>query len=273
MSNLGELGLSSYEEKSYRTLLSLGRATATELAEASDVPKGRIYDVLNGLAARDIVRPIETDPRTYEAVAPDVVADRLLAERQRELDERADRYEALAAEVGPELATAMPAESRFWTAPLGSEEAVSLVGDVFDTAEGTVFSAMSVPYGEAAWDRYAAEMAAFVEYAGTDVEVRTLVSPAVLSAAPASGRESVIDGLGEVSVRVASGLNVSVDLVDDAAAYLHVPHPTDASERLGFIEVQDGSLVETLSAVLTETWDRATPLETALDGASGSPAE
>lgn len=269
MSRLGELGLSSYEEKSYRTLLSLGRATATELAEASGVPKGRIYDVLNGLAARDIVRAIETDPRSYEAVAPDVAADRLLAERRCELAERAERYEDLAAEVGPDLAATMPAETRFWTASLGSDEAISLVGDVFEAADGSVFSVMSVPYGEAEWERYAAEMEAFVECAGSAVEVRTLVSPTVLSAAPASGRESVIDGLGEVSVRVASGLNVSVDLVDGEAAYLHVPHPTDASERLGFIEVE-GSLVETLSAVLAETWDRATPLDVALDDASGA---
>jgi hypothetical protein len=105
-SRLGELGLSSYEENSYHTLLLLGRATATGLADASDVPKGRIYDVFNGLAARDIVHPIGTNPRAYEAVAPD-------------------------------LAATMPAESRFWTALLGSDEAISLVGDVFKTADSS----------------------------------------------------------------------------------------------------------------------------------------
>lgn len=55
MTELAELGLSSYEEKVYRTLLVTDVVTATELSDISGVPKGRIYDVLNSLTARKLI--------------------------------------------------------------------------------------------------------------------------------------------------------------------------------------------------------------------------
>ncbi|TKX51791.1 transcriptional regulator, partial [Halorubrum sp. SP3] len=38
--------LSYYQANAYVTLLELGTASATEVAQASDVPDARIYDVL-----------------------------------------------------------------------------------------------------------------------------------------------------------------------------------------------------------------------------------
>lgn len=174
MSDLGELGLSSYEEQVYRALLSLGAATAQEVADVSGVPMGRIYDVLNGLDARDVVRSQSTEPTTYAAVDPDVAVERLLAERRRELAAQAERYEAIAESVGPELAATTPAESRFWTAPLGSDAAVSLERDLFAAADQTVRSAMGPPYADAPWDAYAAEVDPFYDAVGDEVTVRVL---------------------------------------------------------------------------------------------------
>jgi len=272
MTRLGELGLSGYEERAYRALLSLGHAPAGEVATASGVPTGRIYDVLNGLAARGVVGVRETEPRTYEAVRPEVAVEHLLAERREELDARAERYETIAAEVTGDLAATTPSESRFWAAPLGSDAAIGLVGELFDTATTEIVSTMSVPYGRAAWDRYATEMESFVEHVDPALEVRTLITPAVLETAPAPARQEVVDGLADVAVRVTSELPVSVDLVDEERACLHVPHPTDPADRFGIIEVRDADLVADLAGVVADAWAAGTPLDEALDGATGSSA-
>lgn len=260
MTRLGELGLSSYEETVYRTLLSLGRAPAAEIAEASEVPRGRIYDVLDGLEAHDVVRSRATEPRTYEAVEPAVAVDRLLAARRDEVAAQLDRYERLAAEVGSQLATRRPTESRFYPATLGSEAAVSLVEAVFADAENAVLSAMSVPYDRAAWARYDAEMAAFVDCVDSDLAIRTLVSPSVLDGIPADAMEDMLAALPNTAVRVTDSLAVTADIVDESTVGFHVPHPTDAAERLGVIEVQDDSLAGDLAALLDEAWAAATPL-------------
>ncbi len=268
MTRLGELGLSSYEEQVYRSLLGLGHAPAGDVADASDVPQGRVYDVLNGLAARELVHVRDTEPRTYEAVSPEIALDRLLDERREDLQAREARYEAIAAEVTADLAATVPSESRFWAAPLGSDEAVGLVAELYDAAESTVVSTMSVPYGPATWEAYAAEMDAFVEYVGEDLAVRTLVTPAVIETAPADARQQIIEGLGTVDVRVATALTISVDLIDDERACLHVPHPIDPAERLGVIEVRDDGLVADLGAVVEAAWAQATPLDAVLDDAT-----
>lgn len=266
MTRLGELGLSSYEEQVYRALLSLGTASAGEIADASEVPEGRIYDVLNGLAARDLVSTRETEPRTYEAVPPEVAVDRLLAERWQELDARAERYEEIAASVSVDLAAMTPAESRFWTAPLGSDAGQTLVGEVYDRADSEIVSAMSVPYDRAAWDRYAAEMEIFTERVAEDVTVQTLLTPRVVEAVPDAARESLAAELADPPVRVSGDLTVSVDVVDGSTVCFHVPHPIDASERLGVIEVADPSLAASLESVLADAWEAATPLSDVLEG-------
>ena len=46
MASLRDLGLSEYEARVYRTLLDTGPTTAKELSRESEVPMGRIYDVL-----------------------------------------------------------------------------------------------------------------------------------------------------------------------------------------------------------------------------------
>jgi sugar-specific transcriptional regulator TrmB len=268
MSKLGELGLSSYEEEVYRALLSLGSATAREVSEASGVPMGRIYDVLNGLDARDIVRTGATEPTTYAAVDPDTAAERLLAERERELATRAERYEELAAEVGPQLAATTPAESRFWAAPLGSDAAVSLVEDFFSRAEDAVYSAMGPPYAGAPWERYEPEVEPF-DAAVDGVEVRLLGSAAMVERVPDSVRRAYRDAEG-VSLRVTTDLTVTFDVVDGAECTLHVPHPTDRTERLGVVHVRDGAMAGRLAEVFERAWAEATPVSAVADGTAST---
>ncbi|ELZ27584.1 hypothetical protein C475_06680 [Halosimplex carlsbadense 2-9-1] len=265
MSDLGELGLSSYEEKGYRTLLSLGSATAQEVSEASGVPMGRIYDVLNGLDARDIVTAQSTEPTRYAAVDPETAVDRLLAERRRELDAREARYEEIAEGIGPELAATTPAESRFWTAPLGSDVAVSLERDLFATAGETIRSAMSYPYAAAPWDRYEPEVDPFYETVDDGVDVRMLGHAAMLEAAPPGALDDTVDAPANVSVRVTTDLETTFDVVDGNEVTFHVPHPLERGERLGVIHVRDESMAGRLAAVFDRAWAAATPLSAVVE--------
>lgn len=258
MSNLGELGLSSYEEKAYRALLALGSATASELSAASGVPSGRIYDVLNGLEAREIVRSSGTEPTTYAAVDPETAVDRLLAERKRQLDARAERYEAVAAEAGSELASRPPAESRFWAAPLGSDEAVTLVGEAFADATDSVRSALGPPYASAPWERYEPEVEPYFD-AVDAARARCLLDAALVERAPAEAR-AYADGATDCEFRVTTDLGMAFDLVDGRRVCLSVPHPVEEGRRLGVVDLHDEDLAARLEECFDAAWDAAVPL-------------
>jgi len=75
----------------YATLLELGTASATEIADESGVPGPRIYDVLRSLADRGYAETYEQDTLQARAHDPDeVLAD---------LRNRADQFEAAAEEI------------------------------------------------------------------------------------------------------------------------------------------------------------------------------
>jgi sugar-specific transcriptional regulator TrmB len=264
MSKLGELGLSGYEEQVYRSLLTMGPSTAQSVSDQSGVPTGRIYDVLNGLEARDVVRTRATEPTTYVAVDPETVADRLLAERERELDTRAERYRSLADEVGDSLAATPPTESQFWTAPMGSEEALTLAGELYEAADSVVRSAMGEPYDGVDVDRYGAEIEASVESFAEGVEAQVLVTPGVLAGIPEEVLAGYADLPATTEVRVSDALTVSFDLVDDDRVCFHVPHPVDPQDRLGVIDMRDERLVAQLGDSFERVWEDATPLGTVL---------
>jgi len=54
LSHLITLGLTTYESKGYLAMLKKQSLTASELAKLSDIPRTRIYDVLEKLAQRGL---------------------------------------------------------------------------------------------------------------------------------------------------------------------------------------------------------------------------
>jgi signal transduction histidine kinase/sugar-specific transcriptional regulator TrmB len=119
---LQDAGLSPYQAEAYVRLLELGTASATELAEASDVPDARIYDVLRDLDEHGYVEVYEQDTFRARAVDPDVVVE--------DLTERAGRFEAAAEEIRER-----------WQQPAMDSHAVSIVkrfDTVFDRAAALI---------------------------------------------------------------------------------------------------------------------------------------
>lgn len=262
MSDLGELGLSSYEAKVYRALLGLGPATATEIAAASDVPRGRIYDVLNGLAAREIVAANETrEPTEYAAVDPEEAAEVLLAERERDLDARRERFQEIAASVGEDLAPVQPTTGRFWRATLGSEAAVSLIEQQFAVAEERIVSVMSGPYANADVSQYERELAAIEANVRDDLDLRVLVSEDLLDRVPTAVQRSVLEEMAMVEARAAPNLALTVDVVDGETVFVHVTDPFGDGDRLGVVSVRDEAFAGRIEATFDDVWARAGRIE------------
>lgn len=121
------LDLGEYERAALAELLTLGRTTAPTLAEATGIPKARIYGVLESLAERGFVKVIPGRPKEYQPRSPEAILDRA-TENQRQVYEsfQADierSREAFLAEYGPRFEAASedirPTEELFYVVDVG----------------------------------------------------------------------------------------------------------------------------------------------------------
>jgi sugar-specific transcriptional regulator TrmB len=104
---LEDAGLSPYQADAYVALLELGGAAAGELADASGVPRPRIYDVLRDLETGGYVSTFQQDRLYARPTPPDEL---------RPLRERVERFESAIDEI----------EARYHT-PHARESDVTLV--------------------------------------------------------------------------------------------------------------------------------------------------
>jgi sugar-specific transcriptional regulator TrmB len=84
---LERLGLTEYEQTALAELLTLGRTTAPNLAEATGIPKARVYGVLDSLADRGYIEVIPGRPKEYQPKSPAEVLDRAVENRRQEFEQ------------------------------------------------------------------------------------------------------------------------------------------------------------------------------------------
>ncbi|GGL59566.1 TrmB family transcriptional regulator [Halocalculus aciditolerans] len=121
------LDLTEYEATALTELLSLGRTTAPDLAEATGIPKARIYGVLDSLADRGFVKMIPGRPKHYQPKSPGAILDRAVENERQEFEayqqEIEANREAFLAEFEPRFAQASsdvtPTEELFWVVDVG----------------------------------------------------------------------------------------------------------------------------------------------------------
>ena len=122
---LEDAGLSQYQSEAYITLLRMGSASATEIADGCSVPPARIYDVIRDLERKGYVETYEQDSLHARAVEPGTVLS--------ELRSRADLLSSAAEEI----------ETR-WEAPAVDRHKISIVKrfrTVFDRAAEAIANA------------------------------------------------------------------------------------------------------------------------------------
>ncbi len=87
--------LNIYEIKIWASLLSRGIAAASQLAEISEVPRSRCYDVLESLEKKGFIIMKIGKPIKYIAVQPEAVVDRVQKRLQEDAEQQIELVEKL----------------------------------------------------------------------------------------------------------------------------------------------------------------------------------
>ena len=91
ISVLKGMGLTMYEAQAYETLTSLISSTAVEIAEKSNIPRSKIYDVLKKLNEKNFIEIEDGRPLTYNVKSPVEVLSREKEKLNMEIDDTITR--------------------------------------------------------------------------------------------------------------------------------------------------------------------------------------
>ncbi|WP_195837646.1 TrmB family transcriptional regulator [Halorhabdus sp. CBA1104] len=262
MTDLRDLGLSSYEDRAYRSMLGLGPVSAMELAEASGVPEGRIYDVLDSLETRGLVRAqTHSRPKQYLAVEPAVAIDRLVETRSRELRAEIDRYEVLGDQLVEELSAETTVDERFLTTAIGTADATELLLERIEMADEEVVMVADVFTSE--FD--VAEMGPNVlDHVGAAIErgvdISLLVPRDLVAEVPGGLLERIEHPPFDddaFRVRFTDRLHGGFFLIDHVELCFEVTNPMEPDAVVGLLNVKDPSFALELESQFRKHWEQA----------------
>ena len=83
---LVQLGLTEYEARAYVAMVSVGEGGISDISHQSGMPRSRVYDIMERLAAKGFVEVGAMKPLRYRAVDPDQVTNQIRAEFFRTAD-------------------------------------------------------------------------------------------------------------------------------------------------------------------------------------------
>jgi sugar-specific transcriptional regulator TrmB len=265
MATLRDLGLSEYEARCYRVLLEHGPATAKELSRASDVPMGRVYDVLNSLEQYGLVRSqAASRPKKYLGVEPETGLEQLLADKRAELERKAQQYESLVEELSRELDAREPTREAFGTAAINPEESADLFAERLTAAAERLVIVAGTPSSQCDVDRVSR---AFVDRLDEALErgvcVSLLLSPELVASVP----EPVWDDCHErlagseaFEARTSTTVSGTFNLIDDVEVCIDVPNPLEPTQTVATIDLKDPEFASSLRETFEARWADAEPL-------------
>jgi HTH-type transcriptional regulator, sugar sensing transcriptional regulator len=91
---LEKLGLTEYEAKTLGTLFKLNEAEAPTISRTAQVPKTRVYDVLEKLVKKELLIEIKGRPKIYRAIEPEKAINILINNKKtllNNLEEEANK--------------------------------------------------------------------------------------------------------------------------------------------------------------------------------------
>ncbi len=91
ISLLQNIGFTQYESQAYLALVQQSNVTGYELAKNSGIPASKIYQILNKLIDKDVILPIDSEPKKYVPVSPDEILSRLKGDYMHTLDQLSDK--------------------------------------------------------------------------------------------------------------------------------------------------------------------------------------
>lgn len=258
VSQLVKLGLTTYEARAYIALVARESFTAAQVARQAELPRQRIYDVLESLVGKGMAAARPGRVIKYAATAPALAIQRLVTSRREELSELenagARTIEALTA---PYTAGQKHSDPLEYIEVLREPRAISARFDELQAAakrEILVFT--RPPYAKPPQDNIRGLLVTRRLEARSLYEASVFDDPAVV----AGVRQFILSG---EQARVVPSLPLKLVIIDEAIVMFGMQDPVASGSDLTIMVVDHPSLAAVLRMAFNAYWDQGVDFEEA----------
>ena len=258
VSELTQLGLTTYEAKAYVALLGRDSFTAAQVSRQAGLPRQRIYDVLGSLVEKGLASSRPGSVVKYAAVAPELAIDRLVVEHRRQLEELERAAKRAINDLEPAYKTGLE-----HTDPLEYIEVLRDAGAInerFGELQANVKREILVftkpPYATQPQENTEGLEVSRHVRARSVYEMSAFDDPAFIA-----GVERFIDA-GE-EARFVDSLPLKLVIIDETIVMFGMQDPVASGRDLTIMVVEHPNLAQTLKTSFESTWAQGLTIEQA----------
>lgn len=258
---LHDIGLNAYESSAYIVLIGHDHFKALEVAGRANIPRAKIYDVLNSLVDKGFVRVVHGKTKQFSAVEPRLALEGYLnRRRERFLREWEDRQQ-LATQLSDDLATVFQDGSNGHS-PL---DYLRIIGDTRQIVEEyrNMLLETRNEYLEFARPPYAVDP-------GHEPIVRSLADKGTacklmfdstdVRVPGGKAKLKLLEGAG-AEVRLGRNIPMKLALFDGHSGLISLNDPVVSHQKLTALVFEHRSLGSAMRTLFADLWNRSAALD------------
>lgn len=270
---LRDLGLTKYEASAYSTLLKEGVKGAQELSRKSEIPVGKIYEVLSNLNNMGLVEFQRSRPRQYRAVKPTIALNNLYSKKEEESKNELENFKLKVSELETKLSDITQpdhTEIQFWSTLIGEEDIIKNIKNMLDETEkeivhvkpGKIAKLFEKKKGIDPTTFIPTVIDEFIKAAEKGIKIRTIVPEEIFSIGLKKKFKQIQDP--NTMAMVKKNMDVRIldceydfILIDEYITYISIPDPLHPKRVFGELKVYDREYAEKLRDKFEDLWMRA----------------
>ncbi|SFM18038.1 TrmB family transcriptional regulator [Methanolobus profundi] len=270
---LRDLGLTKYEASAYSTLLKEGVSGAQELSRKSEIPVGKIYEVLSNLNNMGLVEFQRSRPRQYRAVKPTIALNNLYSKKEEESRNELENFKLRVADLETKLSDiSQPdhTEIQFWSTLIGEEDIIKNIKSMLDETEMEIVHVKPGRIAEMLQDQKCVDpktliptvIDEFVKAAEKGIKIKTIVPEDMFTIAMKEKFEQIHDPNTRTMIKKNMEVRVleceyDFILIDEYITYIPIPEPLQPKKLFGELKVYDREYAGKLRDKFEDLWLRA----------------
>ena len=258
LDELVQLGLTSYEAKTYVALLRRESSTAAQAARLAKVPRQRVYDVLASLVDKGLAVSRPGPVVKYVAEAPEHALDRLVAARREQLEVLEQHTASLIEMLSPAFNAGREQDSSLeYIEVLRDRRAINeRFNEVLAGIKEEILVFTKPPYATPPQE----------QHVGLEVtpkiDARSLYEYAVFEDPDAVAGVRRFIEMGE-KARVVRELPLKLAIIDECIVMFGMDDPVAGSTEQTMMVVEHPSLAGVLKIAFTALWDQGVAFDEA----------